>query len=76
MGNHVLDLGGNNSLFSGLSNEPCFWVVQVADELVAEVTNPDSPHISPDQVFVWCNDGNVVSGREGGVLITWEKLIH
>jgi hypothetical protein len=62
--------------FLGLSNESCFWVVQVADELVAEVTNPDSPHISPDQVLAWCNDGNVVSGREGGVLITWEKMIH
>ncbi len=62
--------------FLGLSNEPCFWVVQVADELVAEFTNPDSPHISPDQVLAWCNDGNVVSGREGGVLITWEKTIH
>jgi hypothetical protein len=49
---------------------------EVADELVAEFTNPDSPHISPDQVLAWCNDGNVVSGREGGVLITWEKMIH
>ena len=29
----------------------CFWGVrQVADELVAEVTNPDSPHVSADKV--------------------------
>ena len=38
-------------LFSvcGLINN-AHWVLQVADELVAEFTNPDSPHVSPDQV--------------------------
>jgi transcription factor Dp-1 len=29
--------------------ELCLWIVQVADELVSESTNPDSPRISPDQ---------------------------
>jgi hypothetical protein len=51
--------------------ELCLWIVQVADELVSESTNPDSPRISPDQVLYHPASNNERL-REKVKLIVWE----